>query len=169
MDSHSQQYSSNSPSKNYSLQIRLGRTLAWVFAAPVLAGLGGGAVTWWQAGADGVWAQAAAFAVAAGLAMTSVFGLRWLAGRAARKPGTNVAFVVAQAFMYGGMARIMFLVLIGLAVWYAASLATTPFFIWLATFGFLTLIGESIALTRWMKSSTKPGDQRQATSDKRRE
>jgi hypothetical protein len=77
-----------------------------------------------------------------------------LARRAARDPKTNVPFVVAQAFVAGGLARMIFLVLVGLAVWHVADLATTPFFLWLATFGFLTLIAESVALTRAMKSGT---------------
>jgi len=148
----------DNPSPKHPLVIPLGLTLAWVLPVPVLVGGIGGVVTWWLAGAQGVVAEAAAFVVATAIAVVSIVALRWLAGRAARNPKANVPFVVAQAFVYAGLARMVFLVLIGLAVWYAAGLSTRPFFIWLATFGFLTLIAESIALTRAMKSGKRLSD-----------
>jgi len=154
---------SDRPSQKRSLDIHLGWAMVWVFSAPVLAGGAGAVVTWRLVGTEGVWAEGAAFGVAAFFAAVSVVGLRWLARRAARDSKANVAFVVAQAFVFGGLARMVFLVLAGLAVWYAAGLATRPFFVWLATFGFLTLIGESIALTRAMKSDTNSGES--VTSD----
>jgi len=70
--------------------------------------------------------------------------------------------MIATIMMWGAIAAFIgaaiMAVLVGLGVWHAMGLAATPFFLWLATFGFLTLIGESIALTRMMKSDTKSGD-----------
>jgi len=156
----------SNPSSKHELNIRLGWALAWIFAAPVLVGGAGAVVTWRLVGLAGVWAEGAAFGVAAVFAVASVAGLRWLSRRAARSPKTNVPFVVAQAFIVGGLARMVLLVLAGVAVWHGADLATTPFFIWLATFGFFTLIGESIALTRAMKSSTNSGNSREPTEQR---
>ena len=151
---------SDESSQKRSLEISAGSALGWVFLVPSLV-LAGGIVTYQLTGratGEDPWAMVGAFLVAAGVAVIFLVLLWWLARRAARTPGTNVAYVIAQVSIFGGLAKILFLVLGGLALWFAMGLPTIPFFIWLATFGFLMLMGESIWLTRMMKSDTKSGD-----------
>jgi len=141
-----------------ALEIRLGDVVAWTVPVAASAGLLGGPWTLQMTGPEGVVAESASFLVVLGVVLASLLMIKWIVRRSlAKHPGINVAFVISQAFVVGSLAKVLSAVLAGVVVWYCLGLCTRPFFVWLAAFYLLMLMGESIWLTRLLKSGTKSG------------
>ena len=141
------------------MQLKLWHMLLWVLP-PSLASWAIGAWPMYRHGGT-LWLEAQTIALAAGLAVmiARVGVIKIVVARAqARKERVNIAFVLSQAFMFAGMATVLGLLAVGVALQKALSLPSAPFFLWMVGFYMIMLAAETWWLSRVLKNLSPRAD-----------
>jgi hypothetical protein len=141
------------------MQLKLWNMLLWVLP-PSLAVWAAGAWPMYRHG-GAVWLEAQTLAFVAGLAVmiARVGAIKIVVARAQRrKDRVNIAFVLSQAFMVAGMATVLVLLAVGVALQKAFSLPAAPFFLWMVGFYMIMLAAETWWLSRLLKNLSPKAD-----------
>ena len=135
------------------LRIPLASMLGWAIIPAMIIWIVGELVWWHVFGPQAAVIPAIAFVTAATVVTVSATIVAASVGRARKRGGANMAYVVSQTFTMVRMANMLALVLLGIVLWYVLNLDSRPFFLWLIGMYLVMLICETWWLSRRLKSS----------------